>query len=69
MGKRVFRVLNDTQASLFRDLTPAEEPEYLDWARRHPDTEIRSIYHPVIQNELFLIREKKLKGRELPEEE
>ena len=56
------QVLNTTCLAMFRELSKEEEREFLDWAKRHWQDEVRATYHPVIQNymlvELALHREK-----------
>jgi hypothetical protein len=54
---KVYKVLAATVPSMFRRLSPEDEREFIAWARSHADHEIRAIYHPVIQNEMFLIRQ------------
>lgn len=42
---------------LFRELTPEEEKEFRKWARENyqPLTEIKGIWHPVVQDECVKI--------------
>ncbi len=42
---------------LFRDLSPDEEQEFRDWARQNyvPYSEIKGIWHPVVQDECVKI--------------
>jgi hypothetical protein len=54
---KVYKVLAATVPSMFSRLSPEDERVFIEWARRHADNEIRAIYHPVIQNEMFSIRE------------
>ncbi len=44
---------------LFRDLSQAEEEKFREWARQNynPFTEIRGVWHPVIQRECTKINE------------
>lgn len=39
--------------NIFRELTPEEEPEFRQWARKNykPFTVINEIWHPVVQDE------------------
>jgi hypothetical protein len=49
----------------FRDLTKSEEIEFREWAREHyvPNTEIKSFWHPVVQDECVRInRESEIKN-------
>ena len=45
--------------NLFRELTPTEAVEFKVWARQNyePLTEIKGIWHPVIQAECALIND------------
>jgi hypothetical protein len=49
---------------MFRELTPEEVVEFKDWARQNyePLTEIKGVWHPVIQAECALMNDEKHTG-------
>ena len=48
--------------NLFRELTPKEEKEFRKWARDNyePFTEIKGIWHPVVQDECVKMSKEKV---------
>tara|TARA_R100000742_G_C4265110_1_gene83089 strand:+ start:351 stop:524 length:174 start_codon:yes stop_codon:yes gene_type:complete len=43
---------------MFRDLGPAEEKKFRQWARENytPDMEVNSTWHPVVRDEIKLMQ-------------
>ena len=51
---------------MFKQLTKQEEESYRKWARENyePLSEIKGIWHPIVQSECVLINEKYVAGGE-----
>jgi hypothetical protein len=52
-----YKVMDDTEVILFKDLDEVEELSFRKWTRDNPTAEMKSIYHPACQDEWFKMQE------------